>query len=52
MCEHFFEIRETDTKWIVKQSFEKLDAVFELPKELCPTEDDVRTYLQKEGLEG
>lgn len=52
MDKQFFDIRETNTKWIVKSSFAKLEAVFELPKESYPTEEDVRNYLQKEGLEG
>ncbi len=40
-------VTEASNKWTVKSDDGKLSVSFEVPKELCPTADELREYVLK-----
>ena len=43
-------VTESSTKWTVKKDGEKLSVSFDVPKELCKTEDELREYILSNDL--
>ena len=45
-----YSVSEYPTKWVVKLNSGKLPVSYDVSKELCSTEDDIREYIQASEL--
>ena len=45
-----YSVSEHSAKWVVKSNSGKLSVSYDVSKELCSTEDDLREYIQASEL--
>lgn len=47
-----YTVRESDRKWTVSTEKGRLSVSYDVPKELCGTEEALREYVRKEAVFG
>ena len=45
-----YSVSEHSTKWVVKSNSGKLSVSYDVSKDLCATEDELREYIQSSEL--
>ena len=48
--ENIYTIAETANAWSVKNDISKVNVSYSIPKELCKTIDDVKTYIAENDI--
>ncbi len=43
-------VKESTSKWIVEKKSDKLSVVFDISKEICKTEDELKKYILSNDL--
>ena len=43
-------VKESASKWAVKTENGKLHVTYEVPKTLCPSEEDLRKYIEQDDI--